>query len=115
MTQKISDPIFQVALDLWSKQIVSTVEVTDEKLKELYSKQDLNVAAKYKLRNILVKSDEEAVSLEKEFSKYSGEELKSKFIVTVKEKSVDPATKVKEGDSGWVDLCQTLDSPFIFV
>lgn len=92
------------ALDLWSKQIASKVEITEDKLKELYAKQNLNVATKFHLRNILVKTDAEASALENELYKYSGEELKTKFITLVKDKSIDPATKAKDGDGGWVDM-----------
>lgn len=107
--QRATDPMFQAAidfraLDLWSKQIASKVDVNEDKLKEVYSKQDLNVATKYKLRNILVKTDEEASAIESELSKYKGEELKAKFIAMVKDKSIDPVTKAKEGDGGWVDM-----------
>lgn len=107
--QQYEDPMYQAALDfraldLWSNQIAAKVQITEAKLQELYNKQDLNVAAKYKLRNILVKSDEEASTLEKELSKYTGEELKTKFISLVKDKSIDPSTKGKEGDGGWVDM-----------
>lgn len=107
--QQYEDPIYQAALDfraldLWSNRIASKADISDEKLKELYAKQDLTVAAKYKLRNILVKADEEASAIVAELSKYTGGELQNRFIALVKEKSIDPATKGKEGDSGWVDV-----------
>lgn len=107
--QHASEPIFQAALDfraldLWSNRIASKVDIGDEKLKELYGKQDLSVAPKYKLRNILVKTDEEASAIVAELSKYTGDELQNRFIALVKEKSIDPATKGKDGDSGWVDV-----------
>lgn len=107
--QHASEPIFQAALDfraldLWSKQLASKIKITDEMLQAVYEKQELKVAPKYKLRNILVKTDEEASVIIAELSKYTGEELRSKFIALAKEKSIDPVTQSKEGDSGWMDV-----------
>jgi len=107
--QQYEDPIYQAALDfraldLWSNRIASKVDIGDEKLKAFYGKQEFTIAPKYKLRNILVKTDEEASAIVAELSKYTGDELQNRFIALAKEKSIDPATKDKEGDSGWIDV-----------
>lgn len=107
--QQYEDPIYQAALDfraldLWSNKIASKADVGDEKLKAIYERQELKVAPKYRLRNILVKTDEEASAIVAELSKYTGDELQNRFIALAKEKSIDPATKGKDGESGWVDV-----------
>jgi peptidyl-prolyl cis-trans isomerase C len=107
--QKENDSIYQAALDfraldLWSKQIASKTDLTDGILKELYSKQEIKVAPKYKLRNILAKDENEADSIIKELSKLEGEQLLKRFGELAKAKSIDKATKDKEGDSGWLDM-----------
>lgn len=103
------DPIYQAALDfkaldLWTRQIAANSKPTDKELQDMYSKSNMTVAPKYKLRNILVKDDKEADDIVKTLSSLSGDKLESKFISLVKDKSIDPATKDKDGDGGWVDI-----------
>jgi peptidylprolyl isomerase len=107
--QKENDSIYQAALDfraldLWTKQIASKTDLTDGVLKELYSKQEIKVATKYKLRNILVKEESDADAVLEELLKLDGEKLLKRFGELVKEKSLDKATKEREGDSGWLDM-----------
>jgi PPIC-type PPIASE domain len=106
--ETINDTLYQAALDfraldLWSKQIASKTDVSDKVLKELYAKQEIKVAPKYKLRNILVKDESDANITIKELSKLESDKLLKRFGELVKEKSIDKATKDRDGDSGWMD------------
>lgn len=103
-----NDPIYNAArefktLEVWTRQIASSVKVTDEILKAHYNKQELTIAPKYKLRNILVKTNEDAQRVSKKLSTVDSGKLSSEFISLVKEYSLDKATKDKNGESGWVD------------
>lgn len=115
--QKSHDPVYEAALDfktldVWSRIVVAQANITEDILKDLYTKTDLKVAPKYKIRNILVKEDKDADDIIKSLSDMQTDKLQSKFIELVKDKSIDKATKDKDGDGGWVDV-STLPQQFV--
>ena len=105
-----NDPEFKAAIvkikeelivNVWMKKQLDATLVSDSEAKEFYEKnkekfkQPESVSAKH----ILVKTEDEAKAIIKELKPLKGAELKEKFIVLAKEKSIGPSGP-KGGDLG---------------
>ncbi|MDD5159931.1 MAG: peptidyl-prolyl cis-trans isomerase [Sulfuricurvum sp.] len=93
-----------LALDLWSKRIAEATKPTDEELQKAYKEaKDLNMAASYKIRHIVVMQETLADVIIKQLKEKSGDERTQLFNTLASTNSIDQNTKQKGGYVGWVD------------
>jgi len=92
----------QLAIQVWQKQQLDKVKVSDKELKNYYSKNkdEFNEKESVHARHILVKTEDEAKKIILELKSLSGNALKSKFIELAKSKSTGPSGP-KGGDLGY--------------
>ena len=91
-----------IAIQVWQKQELEKVSVSDTELKDYYNKnkEEFNEKESVHARHILVKTEAEAEAIIKEFNSLSGDALKEKFIELAKTKSTGPSGP-KGGDLGF--------------
>jgi parvulin-like peptidyl-prolyl isomerase len=95
----------QIAIDIWAQKFMQSAQVSDEQLQELYQKHSPKVTSSYKLRNILVKSDEQADKMIKTIAAVKGKEKQLEtFKKLVQSDSGDFVSRKNGGDIGWIDL-----------
>jgi peptidyl-prolyl cis-trans isomerase C len=93
-----------LALDLWSKRIAEATKPTDEELKKVYKDvKDLNIAASYKIRHIVVMQETLADVIISQLKEKSGDEQTQLFNTLASKNSIDQNTKQKGGNVGWVN------------
>ncbi len=117
-TIKLSDAIlksdfkdnldFQIAnrllsINLWAQKVMNDETVSDETLKELFKKHSPKIEARYKIRNILLKSKDEASEIEKTLLNIEKTKRLEKFEQLVQSNSEDFITRKDQGKSGWID------------
>ncbi len=92
----------QLAIQVWQKQQLDKVKVSDKELKDYYNKnkEEFNEKESVHARHILVKTEAEAKKIISELKSLSGNTLKEKFISLAKEKSTGPSGP-KGGDLGY--------------
>ncbi|EDZ63697.1 peptidyl-prolyl cis-trans isomerase (PpiC-type with SurA N-terminal domain) [Sulfurimonas gotlandica GD1] len=92
----------ELAIQVWQKQQLDKVEVSDKELKNYYdkNKDEFNEKETVHARHILVKTEEEAKNIVKSLKSLKGEALKAKFIEEAKAKSTGPSGP-KGGDLGY--------------
>ena len=92
----------QLAIQVWQKQQLDQVKVSDKELKSYYSKnkEEFNEKESVHARHILVKTEAEAKTIIAELKPLSGNPLKTKFIELAKSKSTGPSGP-KGGDLGF--------------
>ncbi len=92
----------QLAIQVWQKQQLEKVKVSDKELKNYYSKNkdEFNEKESVHARHILVKTEDEAKKIILELKSLSGNALKTKFIELAKSKSTGPSGP-KGGDLGY--------------
>ena len=92
----------QLAIQVWQKQQLDKVKVSDKELKSYYSKnkEEFNEKESVHARHILVKTEDEAKKITLELKSLSGNTLQSKFIELAKSKSTGPSGP-KGGDLGY--------------
>jgi len=92
----------QLAIQVWQKQQLEKVKVSDKELKNYYSKNkdEFNEKESVHARHILVKTEDEAKKITLELKSLSGNALKTKFIELAKSKSTGPSGP-KGGDLGY--------------
>ncbi|MEA3369750.1 MAG: peptidyl-prolyl cis-trans isomerase [Campylobacterota bacterium] len=92
----------QLAIQVWQKQQLDKVKVSDKELKNYYSKnkEEFNEKESVHARHILVKTEAEAKKIISELKPLSGTALKEKFITLAKSKSTGPSGP-KGGDLGF--------------
>ena len=92
----------ELAIQVWQKQELDKVTVTNKELKSYYdkNKEEFNEKGSVHARHILVKTEDEANAIVKGLKSLSGEALKAKFIEEAKSKSTGPSGP-KGGDLGY--------------
>ena len=92
----------ELAIQVWQKQLVDTIKISDKELKDYYNKNkdEFNEKESVHARHILVKTEEEAKEIIAQLKPLSGTKLKEKFIELAKEKSTGPSGP-KGGDLGF--------------
>ena len=92
----------QLAIQVWQKQQLDKVKVSDKELKNYYNKnkEEFNEKESVHARHILVKTEDEAKKIISELKSLSGNALKDKFISLAKSKSTGPSGP-KGGDLGY--------------
>ncbi|MDD2369505.1 MAG: peptidyl-prolyl cis-trans isomerase [Sulfuricurvum sp.] len=95
----------QIAIEIWAQKFMQRAQVSDDQLKELYKKYSPKVTPSYKLRNILVKSDEKADNVIKTITSTKGKEKQlDKFKELAQSDSEDFVSSKNGGEIGWIDL-----------
>ncbi|CAA6801591.1 MAG: Peptidylprolyl isomerase [uncultured Sulfurovum sp.] len=91
----------ELLVNMWMKEQMDNVVVSDSEAKDFYTKNEANFMQKESVhaRHILVKEESEATSIIGELKALKGEELKTKFIELAKAKSTGPSGP-KGGDLG---------------
>ena len=99
-----------LAIEIWEQKFMQSAQVDDAEVKAVFEKYQPKTATAYRLRNILVKSEEKADTLMKTLLgiKDSAKRLK-RFKELVKNDSEDIISRKNEGESGWIDF-NRLDS-----
>jgi len=92
----------QLAIQVWQKQQLDKIKVSDKELKNYYNKnkEEFNEKESVHARHILVKTEAEAKKIILELKPLSGKALKDKFIELAKTKSTGPSGP-KGGDLGF--------------
>jgi len=92
----------QLAIQVWQKQQLDKVKVSDKELKSYYdkNKDEFNEKESVHARHILVKTEAEAKKIVTELKSLSGNALQTKFIELAKSKSTGPSGP-KGGDLGY--------------
>jgi len=92
----------ELAIQVWQKQQLDKVKVSNKELKSYYdkNKEEFNEKESVHARHILVKTEAEAKAVVKEVKSLSGVSLKTKFIELAKAKSTGPSGP-KGGDLGY--------------
>ena len=92
----------QLAIQVWQKQQLDKVNVSDKELKSYYNKnkEEFNEKESVHARHILVKTEDEAKKIILELKSLSGNALQGKFIELAKSKSTGPSGP-KGGDLGY--------------
>lgn len=92
----------QLAIQVWQKQQLDKVKVSDKELKSYYdkNKEEFNEKESVHARHILVKTEDEAKKIILELKTLSGKALKDRFIELAKTKSTGPSGP-KGGDLGF--------------
>ena len=92
----------ELAIQVWQKNELDKVKVSDKELKSYYNKnkEEFNEKESVHARHILVKTEDEANSVISELKSLKGVALKSKFIELAKSKSTGPSGP-KGGDLGY--------------
>ncbi len=92
----------QLAVQIWQKQQLDKVKISNKELKNYYSKnkEEFNEKESVHARHILVKTEDEAKKITLELNSLSGNALKDRFIALAKSKSTGPSGP-KGGDLGY--------------
>lgn len=92
----------QLAIQVWQKQQLDKVKVSDKELKNYYdkNKEEFNEKESVHARHILVKTEAEAKKIISELKSLSGNALKDRFVDLAKTKSTGPSGP-KGGDLGF--------------
>ena len=92
----------QLAIQVWQKQQLDKVKVSDKELKSYYdkNKEEFNEKESVHARHILVKTEDEAKKIILELKSLSGKALKDRFVDLAKTKSTGPSGP-KGGDLGF--------------
>ena len=92
----------ELAIQLWQKQQLDAVKVSDKELKSYYdkNKEEFNEKESVHARHILVENESDAKSIIAELKSLSGDKLQAKFIELAKAKSTGPSGP-KGGDLGF--------------
>jgi len=90
-----------IAIQVWQKQQLDKVSVSQKELKDYYAKNkaEFNVKESVHARHILVKEEADAKKIIKQLASLKGEKLKAKFIELAKSESTGPSG-AKGGDLG---------------
>lgn len=95
----------QIAIEIWVQKFLASAKVDDATVKALYDKYQPKTIPAYKLRNILVNSEEKADSIISTLSKIKEPSKRlAKFKELVKSDSQDIQTNKNEGNIDWIDL-----------
>ena len=92
----------QLAIQVWQKQQLDKVKVSEKELKSYYNKnkEEFNEKESVHARHILVKTEDEAKKVILELKPLSGNALKDRFVSLAKTKSTGPSGP-KGGDLGY--------------
>ncbi len=92
----------ELAIQVWQKQQLDRIIISDKSLKEYYNKnkEEFNEKESVHARHILVKTEDEAKAIVLQLKPLSGMPLKEKFIELAKSKSTGPSGP-KGGDLGF--------------
>ncbi len=92
----------ELAIQLWQKQQLDAVKVSNKELKSYYdkNKEEFNEKESVHARHILVEDESAAKSIVSELKSLKGNALKAKFIELAKAKSTGPSGP-KGGDLGY--------------
>lgn len=91
-------------IEIWAQKFMANINPSDDGLKKIYEAQSPRIAARYNLRNILVKDDITADKLLKTLNSIKDKDKKlEKFKELVKTESIDLSTKANEGAIGFID------------
>jgi len=95
----------KLAVDMWLKNRLNEIKVSDKEAKEFYEKNKdvyFKTTPKIKARHIVVKDEKTAEKLIKELKGLKGKALEQKFAELAKKYSIGPS-KVQGGELGWFD------------
>ena len=93
-----------LAINLWAQKVMSEATISEKTLKELYKKHSPKIEPRYKLRNILLKSETEANKIEKTLKKITNKNKRlEKFKQLVESSSEDFITRKNDGQFEWID------------
>jgi len=95
----------KLAVDMWLKNRLNEIKVTDKEAREFYEKNKdiyFKTTPKVKARHILVKDEKTAKKLINELKGLKGKALEKKFAELAKKYSIGPS-KVQGGELGWFD------------
>jgi len=101
--KKIQEEIKKnLAIQIWQKQQLDAVKVTNKELKKYYDDNKNEFIEKESVHalHILVKTEKEAKDIINQLKNLHGDKLKTKFIELAKSKSIGPSG-VKGGDLGY--------------
>ncbi len=92
----------ELAIQVWQKQLVDGIKISDKELKDYYNKnkEEFNEKEAVHARHILVKTEAEAKAIINELKHLSGQKLQAKFEELAKTKSTGPSGP-KGGDLGF--------------
>jgi len=95
----------KLAVDMWLKNRLQEIKVSDAEAKEFYEKNKdiyFKTTPKVKARHIVVKDEKTAEKLINELKGLKGKALEQKFAELAKKYSTGPS-KVQGGELGWFD------------
>lgn len=89
-----------LAFQVWQKNEIEKIKITDEQKKDFYqkNKDKFVIPVTMEARHILVKTESEAKDIIKQLDKASSKE--DKFATLAKQKSIDPSAKQNGGNLG---------------
>ena len=92
----------ELAIQLWQKQQLDAVKISNKELKSYYDKnrEEFNEKESVHARHILVENESDAKSIINELNSLKGDKLQAKFIELAKAKSTGPSGP-KGGDLGF--------------
>jgi len=91
-----------IAIQVWQKQQLEKVKVSDKEMKDYYAKNkdEFNVKESVHARHILVEKEADAKKIISDLKSLKGDKLKTKFIELAKSKSTGPSGP-QGGDLGF--------------
>ena len=91
-----------LAIQVWQKQQLDKIKVSDKELKQYYDKnqEEFNEKESVHARHILVKTEDEAKKIVSQLKSLKGSALKAKFIELAQKTSIGPSAS-KGGDLGY--------------
>lgn len=95
-----------ITLNVWSQKYAKELKISDDKLKELYAKEQPRTVPTYSLYNILVNDKKKADDIFSKLEKLPKEKRLEEFKKQVKINSQDFISNKKEGNMGWIELQQ---------
>lgn len=92
------------AVDVWAKNFLKEYKPTDKEIEEIYKSNKFTIPEKYNIRNILVNDEKTADNIIKSLNISDKQKKLDKFILSVKEQSLDLQSRKKDGLSGWLEI-----------
>lgn len=94
-----------LTVSVWEKKALQKMSVSEENLQKMYKKHKPTIADRYKLSNVLVKTEKEAKTIQMKLEKIKSPKAKAEaFGNYVKTSSLDERSKAKQGNLGWMNM-----------
>lgn len=97
-----------IAINIWSQKYAQNLKISEQTLKDLYTKEQPKTVPTYNLYNILVSDKKKADDILSYLEKLPKDKLLEEFKKQVKINSQDFISIKKDGNIGWIEI-QKLD------